>query len=291
MDYRFKHDVVVFQLPEDPTEENRGDRSCCCEYLVLASTTDPDQAINDIKGVYHKKSQAGDVISFEMVDCSTGNVIANYGVVKNFPNDPLVEGFEYDWRQVLINEGPGTYDINMNYTISGLTSSVLKGRFTLKEYSISRAKGTVRFLSIFDSLYLFNGGEVDFTGSNFRDSIRFKGFYGKRQPGTQIKQLIDTGRESKKTTRENLNTYELKTDPVLECITKPLLEFFFLCEDQTFVTDHNFFNHTYKYFDWPVVIDEEPEVDYKEYSRYADITAVFADKKKFGKSMYNQPAQ
>lgn len=284
MDYRYKESVKIIRFPKGLEEEDRGGKECCCEQLKLASLTDKDPAINDVTGVYVKKSDPTDVVTFRLDKCGTGTV-ANLGTVGDFPNEPLGEGYIYDWRLILLAYGIGTYKIYKDYTISGVTGSALVGVYELKAYSIKAARGTVRFYSKFNSYFLPD--EFDFTGSNFVDSIRFRGFFGDRQPGTQINQLIDLGRKSTKTTRENLNTYELTTDPVLECITKPLLEFFFLNEDETYVTDHNRTNHTYQYFDTPIVLEEEPDVEYIKRSRYAIIKATFSDRTKNQKSYYN----
>lgn len=285
MDYRDKDSLDIIRFPKGLEEEDRGGKECCCEQLKLASLTDDDQAINDITGVYDKMSNMADTLTFKMYKCGTAAAINNLGTVGTFPNQPLGVGFIYDWRQILLTYGIGTYKIYKEYTISGVTGTALVGVYELKAYSIKAARGTVRLYSNFNSYFLPE--EFDFTGSNFADSIRFNGFFGERKPNTQINQLIDIGRRSTKTTRENLNKYELVTDPVLECITKPLLEFFFLNEDETFVTDHNKSNHSYQYFDKPVVIEEEPDVEYIKRSRYAIVKAVFGDRTKKDKSYYN----
>jgi hypothetical protein len=128
---------------------------------------------------------------------------------------------------------------------------------------------------------------IDFTASNYEDSLRFRGFFGIRQPGTEINELIDKGRVSVKTTRDNLNKYTLETDPILECISRRLLDFHFLLQDECFITDHNASNHSYQFEDKKLVLEEEPEVDYIRRSRYAKITAVFSDRTKDQKSYYN----
>jgi len=283
MDYRFKHTVPVIYFPEGDEEEDRGFEECCCVFQVLASTTDPDPAINDVRGVYTKKADISDVVSFEMTKVGTG-VIANYGDVGVFPNEPLGVGFIYDWRQVLDNEGPGRYQISISYTIAGVTGSAFKGCYDLQAFTQDRAEGTVRLLSYFNSYFLLDA--FDFTGSNFNDSIRFPGFFGTRKPGTVLNQLIDVGRKDSKATRENLNEYAVVTDPIQSCISKRILDFFFLNEDRTYISDHNNHNHVY-YTELPVVPAGTPEPDYPKMSRLASFTLPYGDKDKLSKSMYN----
>jgi hypothetical protein len=123
--------------------------------------------------------------------------------------------------------------------------------------------------------------------SNFRDSVRFFGKFGYRQPETEVNQLITTSRKSQKVTRENLNTYELKTDPISVCISRQLLNWHFLNEDVCLMSDHNKYSHDYNLFDVPVVLQETAEVTYDDFTRKAKITVKFGDRSKNDKSFYN----
>ena len=129
---------------------------------------------------------------------------------------------------------------------------------------------------------------IDYTNSNVKDSIRFKGFFGHRQPKTEINNLITKGRRVEKTTRENLNEYTLKTDPLEIVVTRRLIDFHFLNEDKLLITDHNAYNHDYNLFDKKVVLEESAELEYYERNRWAKLTAKFGDREKLDKSYYNE---
>lgn len=286
MDYRYKESFSVVKLPTLFTDEIRGKCQPCstCNQSVLADLSSSDSYKNDVKGVFLKVGLLSDTVNFTIE--KNGVVLNNLGIDGVFPEDNLVHGFIYEWKQYLSTYGVGCYIIKCNFTISGVDGDYVIGIFDLLKYTIENASRTVRVLSKFSSYSLNN--EVDFTNSNFKDSIRFNGFFGNRTPNTEINNLIDKGRKVNKVTRENLNIYELRTDPINECKTKQLLDFHFLHEDEIFISDHNRTNHSYNYFDVPLILNETPEIKYVDGSREASITALFGEKVLNKKSYYNQ---
>ena len=286
MDYRHKENYKIIKLPTPFVEEKRGKCQPCstCNQLVLADLGSSDSYKNDVKGVFLKRSSLSDVVSFAIE--KDGVSLPNYGTVGVFPESPLTVGFMYDWKQYLASEGVGCYIIKCVFNIGGVSGEYMIGIYDLLPYTIENASSTVRIKSKFNSYSLSN--DVDFTNSNFLDMLRFKGFFGNRKPETQINNLISKGRKVEKVTRENLNNYELRTDPLNECKTKQLLDFHFLHEDEIFISDHNRSNHSYNYFDKPLVLVDTPTIEYTDGYRLAKITATFGDKTLNKKSYYNK---
>jgi hypothetical protein len=286
MDYRFKESVRVISFPKGFEEEDRGLKGCCdCKQLVLAHPSDTETWKNDLTGIYVKKSEPGDVVTFSMEDAN-GLVVSNQGEAAIFPNDTLAVGFIYNWQDVLNTHGVGCYTIKVNFTIAGIVGGYTWGLYDLRQYSISSAKGTVRIRSKFNTFW--QKLQIDFTNSNFTDSVRFNGFFGNRQPKTEINNLIGKSRTIEKATRENLNEYTLETDPISICITRQLIDFHLLNEDECFITDHNSSNHDYLLFDTPVSVSGSSEVDYIKRSRLANVKATFGDRKLLDKNYYRQ---
>ena len=79
----------------------------------------------------------------------------------------------------------------------------------------------------------------------------------------------------------------MNTDPLQECISRPLIDFHLLNEDQMFITDNNQHNHSYQFQDFPVVVEEDIQTEYPEFSRFVKIIAIFGNRKKQDKSYYN----
>ena len=117
-------------------------------------------------------------------------------------------------------------------------------------------------------------------------SFRFFGYIGNRQPNMETDNIIYQNREMKRVIRENLNTYEIVTEPTDECITKPLLELYLLSENQLFISDYNAHNHSYRFNDIPVIVQESPSVEYYDLSRKAKVTCIVADKFKNKRTYY-----
>lgn len=287
MNYRNKINFKVITFPTPLQEEKRklAEEMCCIPLLKLASQTDVENYKNDVTGVAIKKSDISDIITFSVKKCGNPNPLMLLGTTGVYPQDSNVEGFIFEWKKYLIAYGEGEYTISVNYTIAGVTGSYDYGNYNLKKYSISNASGTVRVWS--EPSTYSQKESIDYTASNHKDCIRFNGFFGNRQPKTEINNLITKGRVVEKVTRENLNEYTLRTDPIDVKISRRLIDFHFLNEDNLLITDHNASNHSYNYFDTAVSLEESAEIEYIDRSRLAKIIVKFGDKRKLDKSFYN----
>jgi hypothetical protein len=91
----------------------------------------------------------------------------------------------------------------------------------------------------------------------------------------------------KRVIRENLNDYEIITEPSDECIIRPMVELYLLSENQLFISDYNAHNHSYRYLDLPVIVSESAQIEYKDLSRKATLTCKVSDKFKSNRTYYN----
>jgi len=284
MDYRVKENYKVITFPKGFEEEDRGVKGCCtCKELVLAHPSDSETFKNDCTGVYLKRSDPGDLVAITMEDAN-GATITNLGTAAIFPNDSDTVGFIYDWQQILNANGIGCYTIKVNFTIAGVTSGYTHGIYELRQFSTESSKGTVRIKSAFNTFY--QKLLVDFTDSNFVDCVRFNGYFGDRQPKTEINNIVSKNRRVEKSTRENVNNYFLKTDPLDICITRQLVDFHFLNEDDCFVSDYNYHNHDYLIQDKSVELIDSSELEYFRGNRLAKLEATFGDRNLLDKNFY-----
>lgn len=282
MDYRIKKEFSVIRIPKPLVDEDRGLIECCCSFSVIADLGSNDSWKNDVKGVFVKKTTNSDTVTFSISKC--GTVLSNLGTVAVFPNEPLAVGFIFDWKQYLSAHGNGIYKISVSQTISGVSDTYDIGAFDLQQFTTERLDETCRIRSKFNSYNVELN--MDFTGSNFVDDLRFPGFFGARKPNPEIKNLIDKGRRMVKTTREFVNSYELTAEPLSSCLSGSLLDLHLLNEDECFITDHNISNHSYQYNDFPVVLNGV-DTEYPGQSRLMRLTAQFNNRLKNQKSMYN----
>jgi hypothetical protein len=167
--------------------------------------------------------------------------------------------------------------LEVEYSIGGITGSVLWGEYNLQEFSLDNANTTCRLKVVLNLKQEIEG--IDFTDSNVVDTIRINGFIGNRQPNMEVDNLTYSDRKIKSVVRENLYTYELATDPYKNDVISKLTDLYLLSENEMFISDYNFHNHSHQILDVPVIVNESPEIDYLEkYQRRAVLTALLGDK-------------
>jgi len=263
------------RLPENFEEPNRGLKGCCeCEYLVFGSGSSSTFE-NDVTSAWMKLSDSADIITFVLED-SHGNATNYIPTPQAFINEPFAYYTTIRWKDVLNSDGEGCYTLKIQYEISGIVGFVIWGKFKLQKYSIQSTLKTARVRAFFNAYHEME--QIDFTNSNVESSFRFYGFIGNRQPNTEIDNIIYQNREMKRVIRENLNQYEIITEPVFECFTRPLIELFLLSENDLFISDYNAHNHSYRIQDLPVIVEESATLDYLPLSRYAILKCKVGDK-------------
>lgn len=269
------------KLPVVFEEEDRGFFRCCEPELVLASNT-ADTWKNDKTAAWIKLSNAIDTVTFGLT--KDGQPASYVPTVNTMPAEQFGFFTVIDWKTVLSTDGPGCYELTVDYNISGILSSFTWGIYKLLPYTIENALKTARVRTIFNSFYEPEG--INFTGALVENTFRFYGLIGLRQPNTEIDNIIYQDRTMKKVIRENLNTYEINTDPLKEEFITKLTDVLLLAENQLFISDYNAHNHSYKINDLPVILQESPEIEYFDYARDAQLTAVVSDKVKNKRSYY-----
>ena len=229
-----------------------------------------------------KLSDPSDSVTFKL---TKNGVVTNYiPTPQPFPNEPNAWFTTIPWKSVLGDDGVGCYQLELEYNISGITGTLVWGQYKLKQYTIENALKTARVRVKFNGKQIVDG--IDFTGSNVESSLRFYGYIGNRQPNTEIDNLMYSDRQMKRVIRENLNQYEIITDPSMECIITPLVDLFLLSENEMWISDYNAHNHSYKYLDLPVIVEESAKVEYKDFSRLAVLKCIVSDKFKNARTFY-----
>lgn len=278
---RFLREYSAITLPTDFVEQDRGADDCCCEYLVLGSAG-ADTWKNDKTSAWIKLSDPIDIFTFALY--KNGVITSYLPLPVAFPSEPNAYYCTISWIDVLNSDGIGCYELKIDYNISGVIGSVSWGKYNLKPYSVANALGTARVRALFNGIQETEG--INFTNSNVDYSFRFPGFIGSQQPNTETDNIIYGNREMKRVIRENLNTYEINTDPLTECFIRPLMTLFLLSENELFISDYNVFNHSYRYLDLPVIVNESPEITYFDFSRKASLKCKVEDKFKNKRTYY-----
>ena len=274
-------DYGSIKLPEIVQEQDRGLKECCCVYKVLGDTAKTDWK-NDLSSAWIKLSAVSDTATFRL---KKNGVVATYTPTSvPFPNEENAFYTTVDWGDVITSDGVGCYTIEIEYSISGITGTIVWGTYDLEAYSISNALNTARIRAIFNGYQEIE--QINFTGADVQSTFRFFGYIGNRQPNTEIDNIIYDNREMKRVIRENLNSYQLITDPSDDCIIRPLVDLYLLSENQLFISDYNAHNPSYFIQDLPVIVEESPELEYYDFSRKVKLTCTLSDKFKNKRTYY-----
>tara|TARA_R110000751_G_scaffold76140_4_gene153218 strand:+ start:3131 stop:4312 length:1182 start_codon:yes stop_codon:yes gene_type:complete len=278
---RTKEEFKSIKLPSDFVEDDRGIKGCCCKFLVLADPSS-DTWKNDKTSAWIKTSDPSDTYDFKLY--KDGALTTYNPTETQFPQDTLAYYTTVNWIDVLNSDGVGCYELVIEYSISGITGSLSWGEYDLQAYSIQNAINTARVRAVFNGIQEIQG--INFTGSDVESSFRFYGYIGNRQPNTETDNIIYNNREMKRVMRENLNTYEIITDPSDDCIIRPLVDLYLLSENQLFISDYNATNPSYRYQDIPVIVSESPSLEYFDQSRKVRLICVVSDKFKNKRTYY-----
>ena len=277
-----KYDAI--QLPVIFEEQNRGWKGCCsCEPMLTLASPDAETWKNDVTSAWIKLSDPTDTVQFVL---RKNGIDAIYNTTINaFVNEVNAYYTTIKWIDVLTTDGVGCYDLVVQFNISGIINEFVWGAYNLQPYTIANALNTARISVKFNLQHEIEN--LNFTGSNIEDTVRFCGFIGERQPNTEIDNLIYQNRGMKTVVRENLNTYKITTDPSNECLITKLTDLYLLSENEMFISDYNAHNHSYKYLDLPVVVQESPEIDYLDiFQRKAILTCEVGDRRKNKRTFY-----
>lgn len=264
-----------------PKEEipNRGFKECCYSNIVLADTSSLDDEKNDYYGVFHQRSNNFETCEFVLYGPSGFEELLNdqtFGEYKGFgtitDNDDM-STFIVEWRKVLIINGAGTYYIQKNVSIGGLSYSKVYNSVELKQYSVRLADHTIR-IDWTQNGKLTHYNNANFKNSLFRSSLRLKGFFGRQEP--RYVQENDVYR-NEKVVQNNMYLdydYVFQANKLPECITEELFPFALMGND-IYLNDYNGNNHTYKVKKLPVVFKDNTGSKFSIGSRMVQVNLIF----------------
>ncbi len=244
---RHKESFPVVQLPVDPNDQGKGDRCCdCLPELKLGSTTSNELIKNDIIGHAHKIMQPDQGEYCEWKIYKDGVLLPNLGVeYASFPNDPNVSAFVYNVRNYIIEYGQGCYEVFKKINPAGLEFELSVGKYEFKEFTTENAEGTTRALVQFNmaSLYEHNGQieQINYAGSGFMDSFRFRGMFHGYQPNDEVVNHYSDNRQNRTATIVSKGSYILDMYDATDC-QRWRLDRLAILASKWQMSDHNWTN-------------------------------------------------
>lgn len=264
-------------LPIPFLEEDRGLSRCGTPMLALASLTSTSKHQNDIKGI----ALVCDSLAVKL-EKSDGTVIPAIGNTVNFPNNPEAKGFIIDWRMHLPNID--CYKVIVEFSIAGYSGTYYHGAYNLRHWSLDLAMNTVQLYAKYNDYS--REENINYLNSDFYDSSRFLGTFGKMQPNYTTTNITYHNRVRKKVRRESTRIYELKSSYLLNCLTYDV-EKQLLRGNDLWITEHNPFAHQ-QYREFRAIVDPENSPNF-EYTvgEYATIQATLLDRQANYESKYS----
>ena len=262
-----------------PPDSEDFDICGCNEYQVYGKDNGESWE-QDITGAW-LKGYSGDTILFVL---KKEGIIVDNPLAISFKNDVYSKYCQVDWTEQLLINGIGCYSIEIDYTIGGISDTIIWGEYHLNEYDILKVKNTVRLKSIFNSNQTIEN--IDFTNSKVIDTIRFDGYFGDKQPNTFIDNIIYSNRSMNKVVRENLNKYFLESKNLHINFIDKIIDLHLLSENEVFVSDYNFKNPVKYYLDYPCIVSESAEIEYVDGVDKPSFKCTFSDKIKNSRSFY-----
>ena len=270
-----KIDTRLIAIPIEAQTEDCGSKFCKVPQLVLSEKTDVTNWKNDRTAFAFKF----DSMTVKLV--SATDEVEAIGYVFTFPNQPDATGFVIDWRQ---NEY-GCFKVKIEWEISGVTGWFYYGQYVHRPYTCENANGTVRLFVHLDDFVRKQG--INYKGSGFYGTIRFNGVFGFMQPNYDTENLIYSDRVRHKVRIEAIRSYELRTDQLLYAMTRLIDEDVLLTANNILITDHNPYNHSQEFKDFPVVLSDSESPKFEYSNPFSSITAVFNEKVAVSESRYS----
>lgn len=253
---RHKESFETAKIPKNPTIEDRGGDECCCSRDVIASASSNDSYKNDITSNW----QIGETVTFELKTCA-GVLTAFQPTAQSFPNDVNAKYCTINWKDVLLADGCGRFKLYANYSVAGISGTVLLETFTLNEWVDGveswdkLVNGTVRVMSVFNDANEHEG--INFTNANVVDSLRFNGDFNDFQPNMAIRNLQHRDNSLNKVKRENLTRWTLKADASTICTIDKLVNLHLLAENTIYISDYNQYCYDKTILDKAFIVSEQ----------------------------------
>jgi len=267
---RTKDETDTVKTPKTFESDDRAEFDCCEKRKVIGDLTSTEPKKNDVTGHW----MAGESVTFKLFDHDgdTGYVIDSLP----FAQQANMWYCQLNWREILGLYGSGCYRLVTEVDYAGLTETLTIENYQLLPYSIESTVNDVRVTSVYNAYDLKNG--VIFNGTNVIDSIRVDGQFNYSQPNLNVRNYTKTSFEQNKITRQQRETFELRTGQLTDKFVK-LLKYALQHENYLLITDYCLINPRYDLIDTAVILTETPQLNYVDTgSRTISVTAKFEEK-------------
>lgn len=233
---------------------------------------------NDQTSVIFRKQIATDTIVWNLKKDGVTVAILNTNALgtyyPTFDNQPEQLGFLLDFQKVLVAHGSGVYQIESVINQLGQDTTKLSRKFQLLPFTEEAADGTVK-IETFQNGNIRNIG-VDYTGINWKQSVRIKGKFGDKQPLLEINNYVDSSYKKQQIVTVVNTEWTLETNLLTNGVSDELI-YDNLTGNDIFITDYNLLNNSITYKRVSTSL-QDIEANHKENNTKSTYNFIFGDR-------------
>lgn len=277
--------AVRVNLAQDPPAK-RGFVDCVVKQKVLATSSNTLSYENDFTGTFFKRETPNTTCVFKLVDKNGAETLMDDDTLGEFLDfggaaQPDLTYMIVEWRKVLLDIGLGTalspYRIKQELNQAGVTKDLFSNHFFLQNFTIDAADLTVRMDATQTGLLVKEN--VDFSGTNFRTSLRFNGYFGNPKFSFEQDNLTKRDYSEEQVTMIINREYKMQGLNLQDCIVDELV-FRILTGNEIFANDYNKNNPSYGVVRLPVVLEGNDGEEYFNRIRRPNLNLTFTDRVK-----------
>lgn len=238
-------------------------------YRVLTAT--------DTGSIKLLKKNGNEFEELATLNSATYGTFYDFGTWSQYTDQDLYFGYELEWLSVFTAHGRGEYQIKAELTVTGSSVEKFSQIFVLEEYTDRRADGTVKIQTVQNGD--IRRSQFDFTGMEWNQYVRLKGFFGFRTPEFITEEYLTNDYKEEQIQDEIRDEYTLEIESFLE--GEVLEDFIYtrLLANEIFVTDYNLCNtNKAKFCDFPVKMQSFEQVFEDRYRKGSLYSLKFTDR-------------
>jgi len=225
-----------------PKEEYERDFCYCnyecdtCDNLVFGGSTNPIN--NDKSSFFFKKQRLSDTYTLKLLKNGVQVALLNSNALGELFNFGLQIGFIVDWNLVYNAFGSGSYEIETDYSVLGITGTLNSHGYTLRQFTEECANGTVK-------IEWYQNGKIqssdfDFTGLNWYNSVRLRANFKTNTPELVQENYLDSNRVTTQIQSSIIDNYLLTTKIICKDL-KDTIYYDLVLANQMLITNFNLF--------------------------------------------------
>lgn len=207
-----------------------------CDNLVFGGSTNPIN--NDKSSFFYKKQRLSDTYTIKLLRNGVQVALLNNNALGEYFNFGLQIGFLIDWNLVYNSFGWGSYEIETDYNVLGITGTLNSHGYTLRLFDEELADGTVKIEWVQNGK--IESSDFDFTGLNWYNSIRLRATFKTLTPEFIQENYLNSNRETAQIQSSVVDNFQLTTKLICKDL-KDTIYYDLILANSITITNFNLF--------------------------------------------------